>query len=286
MFPGPHLLSLPAVRFTTKLETRMGYTTKPETRMQVLAGVARGLTAKRMVMRRRRARDLSRMLAGLQPVEALSPMRRALRGDDAWAALIQRSVRACLARRALREAYPRRREAAVHTLQRAARARQARSSCYRLRRAHTFTSMGGAGESLYTGGSGSAMAVVRAGMARRSLGRKGEGAAGAAAVVVQRGVRRLAARRAVSGLRMTQGAARAAGVLGRAWLAWKARGAVAGMRRMLGEERAVYAAASALGETGATMLQAAYRAHRARRAATARAEVRFSSKPQTLTSKP
>ncbi|KAJ1476507.1 hypothetical protein T484DRAFT_3091214 [Baffinella frigidus] len=35
----------------------------------VLAGVVRGLAAKRVVMKRRRARDLARMLAGLQPVE-------------------------------------------------------------------------------------------------------------------------------------------------------------------------------------------------------------------------
>jgi hypothetical protein len=92
-------------------------------------------------------------------------------------------------------------QAAAQTLQQAARARQARSSCRFLRRAEAFTLHPSAGESLYSrsacGGGGSAMAVVRAAVARRSLGRAGEGAAGAAAVVVQRGVRRLAARRAV-----------------------------------------------------------------------------------------
>ncbi|KAJ1476508.1 hypothetical protein T484DRAFT_3091245 [Baffinella frigidus] len=71
--------------------------------------------------------------------QAVSPARRPLRGDDAWAALIQRSVRACLARRALRAQHPRTREAAAHTLQRAARGRQARCSCHRLRRAALYS---------------------------------------------------------------------------------------------------------------------------------------------------
>ena len=99
-------------------------------------------------------------------------------------------------------------QAAAQTLQNAARARQARSSCRFLRRAEAFTllpSMGAValqgvavhGESLHNRSACGGAAVVRAAVARRSLGRAGEGAAGAAAVVVQRGVRRLAARRAV-----------------------------------------------------------------------------------------